>query len=112
MIAIPSPDDCKPLHVGLVTVHHRTSGHRGLFAAGNALVGICSALQQMAALPTATRADEAVRPPPVIQELGASRLVGEPLLEFQKRRKIGHRPRSCLVGGAESSRTWDNGISL
>jgi hypothetical protein len=63
-------------------------------------------------LPTAPRTNEAIRPAALKQELGAVRFVRKPLLKCEERVRNGHRPRSCSVGGSESSETWDNGISL
>jgi hypothetical protein len=40
------------------------------------------------------------------------RFVRKLLLKCEERVRNGHRPRSCSVGGSESSETWDNGISL
>ena len=47
--------------------------------------GICPALQQMAARPAAPRANEPIRPPPVKQELSASRLIRKALLKLEER---------------------------
>jgi len=63
-------------------------------------------------IPTAPRTNEAIRPAALKQELGAVRFVRKPLLKCEERVRNGHRPRSCSVGGSESSETWDNGISL
>ena len=86
--------------------------HGGLLAAGNTLIGICAAPQQVTPLPTAPRTNEAIRPAALKQELGAVRFVRKPLLKCEERVRNGHRPRSCSVGGSESSEIWDNGISL
>jgi hypothetical protein len=66
----------------------------------------------MTPLPTALRTNEAIRPAALKQELGAVRFVRKLLLKCEERVRNGHRPRSCSVGGSESSETWDNGISL
>src|SRR3954468_24729212 len=93
-------------------MHHSPGCHRGLLAAGNTLMGIGAAPQQVTPLPTAPRTNEAIRPAALKQELGAMRFVRKPLLKCEERVRNGHRPRSCSVGGSESSETWDNGISL
>src|SRR5688500_17892465 len=93
-------------------MHHCPGCHGGLLAAGNTLIGICAAPQQVTPLPTAPRTNEAIRPAALKQELGAVRFVRKPLLKCEERVRNGHRPRSCSVGGSESSETWDNGISL
>ena len=93
-------------------MHHSPGCHGGLLAAGNTLIGICAAPQQVTPLPTAPRTNEAIRPAALKQELGAVRFVRKPLLKCEERVRNGHRPRSCPVDGSESSQTWDNGISL
>src|SRR3954468_287302 len=93
-------------------MHHSPGCHGGLLAAGNTLIGICAAPQQVTPLPTAPRTNEAIRPAALKQELGAVRFVRKPLLKCEERVRNGHRPRSCPVGGSESNQTWDNGISL
>src|SRR3954471_1058457 len=93
-------------------MHHSPSCHAGLLAAGNTLMGIGAAPQQVTPLPTAPRTNEAIRPAALKQELGAMRFVRKPLLKCEERVRNGHRPRSCPVGGSESNQTWDNGISL
>ena len=96
----------------LGSVHHGPGGHRGLLPACSTLVGICPAPQEMASCSVTAWTNEPIRPPLVMQKLGASRLVGEAPLEFKKRVRAGHRPQSCPPDSAESSGTWDNGISL
>src|SRR4051794_12912413 len=93
-------------------MHHSPGCHAGLLAAGNTLMGIGAAPQQVTPLPTAPRTNEAIRPAALKQELGAMRFVRKSLLKCEERVRNGHRPRSCSVGGSESSETWDNGISL
>src|SRR3954469_21281613 len=93
-------------------MHHSPGCHGGLLAAGNTLIGICAAPQQVTLLPTAPRTNEAIRPAALKQELGALRFGRKPLLKCEERVRNGHRPRSCPVGGSESSETWDTGISL
>lgn len=93
-------------------MHHSPGCHGGLLAAGNTLIGICAAPQQVTPIPTAPRTNEAIRPAALKQELGAVRFVRKPLLKCEERVRNGHRPRSCPVGGSESNQTWDNGISL
>src|SRR3954453_1259268 len=93
-------------------MHYSPGCHGGLLAAGNTLIGICAAPQQVTPIPTAPRTNEAIRPAALKQELGAVRFVRKPLLKCEERVRNGHRPRSCPVDGSESSQTWDNGISL
>src|SRR4051794_14430318 len=93
-------------------MHHSPGCHGGLLAAGNTLIGIGAAPQQVTPLPTAPRTNEAIRPAALKQELGAVRFVRKPLLKCEERVRNDHRRRSCSVGGSESSETWDNGISL
>src|SRR3954468_17566354 len=93
-------------------MHHSPGCHGGLLAAGNTLMGIGAAPQQVTPLPTAPRTNDATRRAALKQELGAVRFVRKPLLKCEERVRNGHRRRSCSVGGSESSETWDNGISL
>src|SRR3954453_14201961 len=93
-------------------MHHSPGCHGGLLAAGNTLIDICAAPQQVTLLPTAPRTNEAIRPAALKQELGALRFGRKPLLKCEERVRNAHRPRSCPVGGSESSETWDTGISL
>jgi len=66
------------------SVHDRTRRRRRLPTAHSTLIGIGTALKQVARPATAFRAEKAVRPPPIHQQADAAFLIRKPRLEFKK----------------------------
>src|SRR5208337_488532 len=74
----------------LGTMHHRSRRGRSLSAAIKAFVRVRPALQRRRALLATAGTNKTLRPTPLRQKGGATRLVGKRLLKLRKRSALGH----------------------